>query len=208
MSDEYADLIGTAPAKRQSRTAETLADLPAKQRAFVIAYLADPDMNVTRAGLAAGYAESSAGSTGLKILAKPDVQKIVRDEMRKRVVRVSNTAEVTLDNVVKELATVAFGDFRALFNDDGSLKDINLLTAEEAAMLSSVEVEESGRGLTRKVSKLKRWDKVRALELLGKHFGAFADRVEHTGKGGAPIEYQIVKFGDTIEGEATDVTPA
>lgn len=207
MSAEYADLIGET--KLPTKAAATLADLPAKQRAFVIAYLADPDLNVSRATVAAGYAPGS--SNGAKILAKPEVQQIIRDEQRKRAVRISTNTEVSLDNVIRELATVAFGDFRALFNEDGSLKDMSALTAAEASMLASVEVDSIGRrdgNPIRTVSKLKRWDKVRALELLGKHFGAFADRVEHTGKGGQPIEFQIVKFGDTIEGEATEVSPA
>jgi phage terminase small subunit len=59
-----------------------------------------------------------------------------------------------------------------------TLRESSELTDDEAALVSEVAetVSAAGSGL-----KLKTHDKVRALELLGKHLGMFVDKVEHSG---------------------------
>ena len=74
-------------------------------------------------------------------------------------------------------------------------------------MLASVDVEtrtERG-GASIQTAKIRRWDKMRALELLGKHLGMFKDSVEHTGPNGAPIQVELVQFGEVIDGTSTVV---
>jgi phage terminase small subunit len=41
--------------------------------------------------------------------------------------------------------------------------------------------------------KMKLWDKLKALEMLGKHFGLFVDRTEHTGRSGGPMTVEAVR---------------
>jgi hypothetical protein len=43
------------------------------------------------------------------------------------------------------------------------------------------------------VLKVKWWDKLRALEMLGKHFGLFVDRTEHMGRNGRPLTIESVR---------------
>jgi len=72
---------------------------------------------------------------------------------------------------------LAFGDVGKLFKPDGSLKLPHELTAAEAACLSSIETLErfEGVGEDRKhigtTRKVRMWDKLAALEKLGKHLG-------------------------------------
>ena len=85
--------------------------------------------------------------------------------------------------VVRELARIAFSDTRKLFNEDGSMKLPHEMDDDTAAALAGVDTfEESDKGViagyTRKV---KRWDKTRALELLGKHLGMFTDKLRLDG---------------------------
>ena len=87
--------------------------------------------------------------------------------------------DITADMVLRELARVAFSDARRLYNDDGSLKTPNELDDDTAAALAGIDTFEefAGRGESRQIigytKKIHRWDKVKSLELLGKHLGLF-----------------------------------
>src|SRR5882762_11035679 len=84
-------------------------------------------------------------------------------------------------------------DYMRVGPDGDPVLDFSKLTRDQAAALTEVTVEDflDGRGedarQVRRV-KFKLASKLLALELLGKHLGLFKDRVEHTGKGGGPIE--------------------
>ena len=69
--------------------------------------------------------------------------------------------------------------------DGVALKDSNDLTRDEAVCISEVSQTVSAGGGTLKV---KLHDKLRALELLGKHVGMFAEKVQVSGSGGGPIQ--------------------
>lgn len=95
--------------------------------------------------------------------------------------------EVTVERIVRELALIAFGSKRTVMSwGPGGvvLKDSQTLTDDEAAVVSEVKETTSATGGS---LSLKTHDKVKALELLGKHVGMFTDKVELTGKDGGPI---------------------
>lgn len=85
--------------------------------------------------------------------------------------------------IVRELARIAFSDARLLYRVDGSLKAPHEWDDDTAAVIAGVEVFEEfeGRGKDRQqigfTKKVKRWDKPKALELLGKHHAMFTDKV-------------------------------
>ncbi len=74
---------------------------------------------------------------------------------------------------------MAFSDLRKVYNADGSLKLPTEWDDDMAAAISGVETFEEfqGRGKDRKyigtTKKVRVFDKVRALEILGKHLGIF-----------------------------------
>jgi phage terminase small subunit len=95
--------------------------------------------------------------------------------------------EVTVERIVKELARIAFGSKRNVmrWGPNGlKLKESDDLTDDDAALVAEVKETVTATGGT---LSLKTHDKVKALELLGKHVGMFADKVELTGKDGAPL---------------------
>lgn len=95
--------------------------------------------------------------------------------------------EVTVSRIVRELALIAFGNKRSVmaWGPDGvKLKDSEGLTDDEAAQV--LEVKETTSAAGGSIS-LKTHDKVKALELLGRHVGMFTDKMEVTGKNGGPI---------------------
>ncbi len=94
--------------------------------------------------------------------------------------------EVTAARTMLELARVAFGDLRTFFDAQGNLKPIPQWTADQGAQIASFEVIKknaaAGDGVIDTVHKFKAWDKVRALEMLAKHFGLLIDKVELSGQ--------------------------
>lgn len=156
------------------------------QKRFCDEYLID--LNATRAYKVA-YSrckkDETANVNGSKLLRNTKVQKYVSEKMKEREKR----TEVTQDMVIKELSRIAFLDIRKLYNDSGGLKNIQDIDDETVKAISSLETleEYEGCGDDREkigdTQKVKLLDKVKALELLGKHLGMFKDKVDvnHSG---------------------------
>lgn len=140
---------------------------------FVTEYL--KDFNATQAAIRAGYAKGSAHVTASRILSDPAIgERIAQVQARARQV-----AEITVERTQKEIARIAYGDRRKLFEDDGTLKPLSQIDDDTAALLSGIESDEIYRGrgeerhLVGVLRKVKTFDKVRALEqamsILGMH---------------------------------------
>lgn len=75
--------------------------------------------------------------------------------------------------------------------------------------ISSVEVVKrySDEETSEYVTKIRLWDKTRALQMLGKHLGILRDIVEHTGKDGGPIKVQetVTIDPDSLSPEAREI---
>lgn len=156
--------------------------LAARHARFVEEYLVD--LNATQAAIRAGYSARTARQMGEENLSKPDIQAAIAKRMHDREKR----TEITQDRVIAELAKIAFGNKRSVMEWGPSgvkLKDSKLLTDDDAAQVAEVSESVTNAGGT---LKLKTHDKVKALELIGRHLGMFKDRVELTGKDGGPIQ--------------------
>ena len=155
-----------------------------KQAAFVAEYLVD--LNATQAAIRAGYSERTAYRIGAELLQKTSVAEAIAAGQAKRAQRV----EITADRVVAELAKIAFADPRDLmeWGPDGiTLKSSSELTEEQAASVAEVSETTTKDGGS---LKLKKHDKVKALELLGRHMGMFKDKVENEISGGLVVTWQ------------------
>ena len=146
--------------------------LTPKQAAFVKEYLIDK--NATQAAIRAGYSARTADRIGPELLGKTCVEAVVN----KALIKQQERTEVTADRVLRELAAIAFADTRKLYREDGSIKSPGELDDRTASALAGIDTEERDgedgyRAYTRKV---KQWDKVKALELLGKHLGLYPTR--------------------------------
>nr|WP_321503281.1 terminase small subunit [uncultured Dethiosulfovibrio sp.] len=161
--------------------------LTAKQAAFVEEYLVD--LNATAAATRAGYAPKSARKVGSNLLTLPHVQAAIEEALAERRERV----EVTQDQVVAELARIAFGNPQDVMEwgpGGVRLRPSSELTPDQAAMVAEVSETTSQNGGS---LRLKTHDKVRALELLGKHLGMFVERSKMDVEGGLEVR---VSYGD------------
>lgn len=142
--------------------------LTKKQKLFCEEYLID--LNATQAAIRAGYSPETAGAIGAENLKKPQIQKAIARAMADR----SRRTGVNADRVVMELAKIAFVNAADVIDaEDATLKED--ATAEDLAAVQSVKVKSFGEdGVEREI---KLADKIKALELLGRHLGMFNDRL-------------------------------
>lgn len=164
--------------------------LSPKQAAFVAEYL--KDLNATQAAIRAGYSAKTAASQGERLLRNVEVQRAIQAAQLARQQR----TEITQDRIISELAKIAFGDPRDVMEwgpNGVKLRASSELTAEQAAQVLEVSETTSASGGS---LKLKKHDKVKALELLGRHLGIFTDKFEHGGAGGGPLTVVVKRFSD------------
>ncbi len=155
-----------------------------KQAEFVRQYLVD--LNATAAAIRAGYSERTAKSQGQRLLTNVDVSAAIAAAQAEREQR----TEITQDRVVSELAKIAFGSARDVmeWGPNGVIfKKSDDLTDDQAAGIAEVSESTTKDGGS---LKLKRHDKVKALELLGRHLGMFTDKVKNEITGGIAITWQ------------------
>ncbi len=140
-----------------------------KHARFVQEYL--KDLNATKAAKRTGYSEKTARQQGAHLLSIPAIQEAISEGTREAVF----DGKVTRKRIVQELSRIAFGDARKIMSwgpEGVGLIDSKTLTDDEAAQVAEVSESTTLHGGT---IKLKRFDKVKALELLGRHIGMFGD---------------------------------
>ena len=165
--------------------------LTPKQRAFVAEYLMD--LNATQAAMRAGYSRKTANEQGARLLANVSVAAAVAEWQAERAKR----TEISQDRVLEELSHIAFGDLRdaVIWGPGGvALLDSAQLTDEQAAAISEV-----GETVTKEGGsvRIKRHDKVKALELLMRHMGMLNDKLDVDAKGNLTIK--VVSFSELKE---------
>ena len=147
-----------------------MGELSPKRQRFVDEYLID--LNGTQAAIRAGYSARTANEQAAALLAIPNVREAV--EAGRRVIAERNA--ITQDRIRQELAKLAFADLGEIYDASGNLKPVHEMSREARAVLSGIETSTRRKPGTDEVlviRKVKRWDKVRALQLLGQDLGMF-----------------------------------
>ena len=157
-------------------------DLKNQERRFVEEYLFD--LNATQAAIRAGYSTVSAQSIACKLIKKTKVKNAIDIAMAER----SRRTGISQDRVITELAKIAFIQPDEFMN-------LNTATVKEkfspydAAAVSGVKYKsfstENGGGIERNIVF---HNKVKALELVGKHLGMFREKVDINTE---PIEIKV-----------------
>lgn len=146
-----------------------------KQKKFADEYLID--LNATRAYKAAYKSvknDNSAMAGASRMLRNVKVATYIEEKMAER----SERTEIKQDDVVKELAKIGFAqitDYVEVQNINGFEKVIIKPTDEiEKEKIGAIAgIKEGRNGIEIKMN-----DKVKALELLGKHLGMFTEKQE------------------------------
>jgi len=162
-----------------------------KMRQFVDEYLID--LNGTQAAIRAGYSESTAQEQSSQLLARPDIRALIEQAQKDRVDRV----QINQDTTVNELKTIAFSDVAdfVIVKEGGVIEQrpFNELKKEQTRCVKrikqTVRTAQSSDGTVihqTAVLELELYDKVKSLELLGRHLGIFNDKL--TLDGALPLQ--------------------
>ena len=164
-----------------------------RQQRFVEEYLID--LNGTQAAIRAGYSPDSANAQSTKMLTKGNVSACVRKAIAER----SKRTGITQDRVLRELARIGFVNVPDVVNAlDATIKED--ADADDTTAISSVKVKTTRTKDESEITEreIKFHDKVKSLELIGKHLAMFTEnlnikeeatiRIEFSNEEGAIIE--------------------
>jgi phage terminase small subunit len=169
-----------------------MRELAPKQQRFVEEYLVD--LNATAAYKRAGYVAkgNAAEVSASQLLRNPKVADAIHIMKSQRASR----TEVTADWVLKTLSEEKKADLADLFEEDGSLKPVKKwpMVWRQGLVVGVESFEEfAGQGAEREqigwVKKLKLSDRIKHLELIGRHVDvqAWRDQKAVTGPNGEPL---------------------
>lgn len=159
--------------------------LNARQNQFVKEYLVD--LNATQAAIRAGYSEKTAQEQGSRLLLNVMVAKAITDAQNARIER----TEINADYVLKRLVEIDQMDALDILNEDGTLKPVSQWPKVWRQYLSGLDIMEMSIGGDSDnlafIKKIKWPDKVKNLELIGKHVNvqAFKEKIDHQSSDGS-----------------------
>lgn len=160
--------------------------LTPKQELFVAEYL--KDKNATQAYLRAGYKAKDADTAGPRLVG------VCREHIQAALKAQVEQVRVDANEILKELLSLATLDLTEAYDESGNLKPLSQIPLRIRKAISVIDTyyEKVDDETYVPVKKIKFNDKVKALELLGKHLKLFTEKVEHTGKDGGPIRLEGV----------------
>ena len=156
-------------------TSDGVGKLRERQKRFVEEYLVD--LNATQAAIRAGYSEKTAMEQGYQLLQKTSVQKAIEEAQNKLLERI----QISQDEVIRRL-----------------LENADIASGKKAIVLTQIRKSENGEIVGDDVAQFvyEPSSVNKALELLGKHLGMFANKVDVT-TDGKPLPTVInVTFSD------------
>ena len=170
--------------------------LTAKQQAFVNEYLID--LNATQAAIRAGYSKKTANEQASRLLKVSKVKQAVAEAIAAR----SERTGIDADWVLTRLAGEATADLAELYDEDGTLRPIaDWPLIWRQGLVSGLDVDEEFKDGEKlgQVTKIKLSDRIKRIELIGKHVDvqAFSERREIGGIGGGPIKVEEMSVTET-----------
>jgi phage terminase small subunit len=143
--------------------------LTPKEEQFCQAYLID--FNGAKAARSVGYSSKAGKEIAYELLTKPHIQGRI-SQLR---LEMGKGFNITRERIAQELALIAFGDTKVVFDENGSLKHPDEWN-DEGRIVSSYEetvttfgTEENGG--TKTTKKVRLWEKTKALEQLARLMG-------------------------------------
>lgn len=178
-------LVVTMPAepKAPKRKSTQYKPLTAMQEAYAQEYTKCPE-NQTQAAINAGFSPNTAAVKASVMMRDERIQKRIAELMEER----NKRLRVSADYVLLRLVEIDQMDVIDILNDDGTLKPIRewpkiWRTTLSGFDLSSTIMNMNETSIETILKKIKWPDKVKNLELIGKHVdvNAFKERLEVSG---------------------------
>lgn len=172
-----------AEPKPHKRKSTQYKPLTAMQEAYCQSYIKTPE-NQTQAAIDAGFSPNTAHVKASVMMRDERIQKRIAELMEER----NKRMRVSADYVLMRLVEIDQMDVLDILNDDGTLKPIRewpkiWRTTLSGFDLSSTIMNMNEDSIETILKKIKWPDKVKNLELIGKHVdvNAFKERLEVSG---------------------------
>lgn len=191
-----------AEPKAHKRKSTQFKPLTAMQEAYCQSYIKTPE-NQTQAAINAGFSPNTAAVKASVMMRDERIQKRISDLMEER----NKRLRVSADYVLMRLVEIDQMDVLDILNDDGSLRPIRewpkiWRTTLSGFDLSSTIMNMNEDSIETILKKIKWPDKVKNLELIGKHVdvNAFKERLEVSGT--VTIADRMAKARDRVKKQA------
>ncbi|MFH2074327.1 MAG: terminase small subunit [Pseudomonadota bacterium] len=156
---------------------DTSGKMTIKMKLFVDEYIVD--FNATRAASAAGYSKQTASAIGAENLRKPQIQEAIKKAILRRADRIERSGDEVV-RLMWKMAELDLADY---------------IKVAKGGEIQAIPFDELPEGATRLISKVKERrtkigedcftesleyeipDRVKCVELLGRHYGLFKDRI-------------------------------
>lgn len=180
-------LVVTMPAepKAPKRKSTQYKPLTAMQEAYAQEYTKCPE-NQTQAAINAGFSPNTAAVKASVMMRDERIQKRIAELMEER----NKRLRVSADYVLLRLVEIDQMDVIDILNDEGGLKPISQWPKVWRTSISAVDInrirmamKDDEEDIESTLQKIKWPDKVKNLELIGKHVdvNAFKERLEVSG---------------------------
>lgn len=189
------------PHKRKSTQFEPLSVL---KEAYCQEYIKCPE-NQTQAAINAGYSPNTAAKFASQNMRDERVQKRIAELMEER----NKRNRVSADYVLMRLVEIDQMDVIDILDDEGGLKPISQWPKVWRTSISAVDInrirmamKDDEEDIESTLQKIKWPDKVKNLELIGKHVdvNAFKERLEVSGT--VTIADRMAKARDRVKKQA------
>ncbi|TYF59879.1 terminase small subunit [Enterobacter hormaechei] len=191
-----------ATPKTHKRKSTQYKPLTAMMEAYCQSYIKTPE-NQTQAAINAGFSPNTAAVKASNMMRDERIQKRIAELMEER----NKRMRVSADYVLMRLVEIDQMDVLDILNDDGSLKPIRewpkiWRTTLSGFDLSSTIMNMNEDSIETILKKIKWPDKVKNLELIGKHVdvNAFKERLEVSGT--VTIAERMAKARDRLKKQA------
>lgn len=193
----------TATPKTHKRKSTQYKPLTAMQEAYCQSYIKTPE-NQSQAAIDAGFSPNTAAVKASVMMRDERIQKRIAELMEER----NKRNRVSADYVLMRLVEIDQMDVIDILNDDMSIKPVSEWPKVWRQYLTGFELADmfEGRGdekeLVGILKKIKWPDKVKNLELIGKHVdvNAFKERLEVSGT--VTIAERMAKARDRVKKQA------
>ncbi len=193
-----------ATPKTHKRKSTQYKPLTAMQEAYCQSYIKTPE-NQSQAAIDAGFSPNTAAVKASVMMRDERIQKRIAELMEER----NKRMRVSADYVLMRLVEIDQMDVIDILDDDGGLKPISQWPKVWRTSLSAMDInrirmagKDDEDDIESTLQKIKWPDKVKNLELIGKHVdvNAFKERLEVSGT--VTIAERMAKARDRVKKQA------
>lgn len=177
-----------------NKKASGAGELNDRQTRFIEEYL--KDANASQAAYRAGYSQKNPNQQATKLMRNPAIKAEISRRMKAR----SERVQVDADYVLKRLTEIDQLDVLDIVDDSGNMRPLREWPKEWRQSITGIDIQEIMSGDVETVVRKIKWpDKLKNLELIGKHVDVRAFEEERE-RGTEDLAEALTKMAERLPG--------